>query len=165
MIADEVTDTANKEELSLSLRFVVDGTVKEVFVDFVEVERITGQVLAQTILQWLSTHGLSPTDIRGQYYDGASNMSGLVSGCKSIVQQEAPLALYFHCAAHCLNLAVVSACKIQSFKNAESYVGEIARFFNYSAKRQRALDKAIEVCTATAKARKLKDACRTRWVY
>ena len=42
VIADEVTDTANKEELSLSLRFVLDGVVKEVFVDFVEVERITG---------------------------------------------------------------------------------------------------------------------------
>ena len=165
MIADEVTDTANREELSFSLRFVVDGTVKEVFVGFVEVERITGQVLAQTILQWLSTHGLSPTDIRGQCYDGASNMSGAVSGCKSIVQQEAPLALYFHCAAHRLNLAVVSACKIQSFKNAESYVGEIESFFNYSAKRQRALDKAIELCTTRAKARKLKDACRTQWVY
>ena len=124
VIADEVTDTANKEELSLSLRFVLDGTVKKVFVGFVEVERITGQVLPQTIFQWLSTHGLSPTDIRGQCYDGASNMSGAVSGYKSIVQQEAPLALYFHR----LNLAVVSACKIQSFKNAESYVGEIARF-------------------------------------
>ena len=117
------------------MRFVFDGTVKEVF-DFVEVERITGQVSALAILQWLSMHGLSPADIRGQCYDGASNMSGAVSGCKSIVQHEAPPALYFHCAAHHLNLAVVSACKIQSFKNAESYVGEIARFFNYSAKRQ-----------------------------
>ena len=162
VIADKVTDTANKEELSIS---VLDGTVKEVFVDFVEVERITGQVLAQAILQWLSTHGLSPTNLRGQCYDGASNMSGAVSGCKSIVQREAPLALYFHCAAHRLNLAVVSACKIQQFKNAESYVGEIARFFNFSAKRQRALDKAIDVCTTGAKAKKLKDACRTRWVY
>ena len=54
-----------------------------------------------------------------------------------------PLALYFHCAARRLNLAVVSACKLQSFKNAESYVGEIARFFHYSPKRQRALDKVI----------------------
>ena len=91
------------------------------------------QVSAQTILQLLSTHGLSPAHIRGQCYDGASNMSGAVSGCKLIVQQE---ALYFHCAAHRLNLAVVAACKIQSFKNAES-CGEIARFFfNYLAKRQ-----------------------------
>ena len=42
VIADEVTDAANKEEVSLTLRFVVDGVVKEMFVDFVEVERITG---------------------------------------------------------------------------------------------------------------------------
>ena len=34
----------------------------------------------------------------------------------SLVQQEAPIALYFHCAAHRLNLAVVSACSIQAFK-------------------------------------------------
>ena len=104
-------------------------------------------------------------DIRDQCYDGASNMSGAVSICKSVVLQEAPLALYFHCAAHHLNLAVISACKIQAFKNAESYVGEIARFLKYSAKRERALDKAIEVCITGAKTRKLKDACRTRWVY
>jgi len=42
VIADEVTDTANKEELSLSLCFVNDGSVKEEFVDFMEVERKTG---------------------------------------------------------------------------------------------------------------------------
>ena len=131
------------------------------FIDFMEVERITGEVLAEAILRWLSTHSLSSTDIRGQCYDGASNMSGAVSGCKTIFLQEAPLALYFHCAA----LAVISACKIQAFKNAESYVGEIARFFKYSAMRKRALDKAIEVCTTGTKTRKLKDACRTWWVY
>jgi hypothetical protein len=128
VIADEVTDAANKEELSISLRFVLDGVVKEMFVDFVEVERITGRVLAQTILQWLSAHGLSPADIRGQCYDGASNMSGAVSGCKSIAQQEAPLALYFHCAAHRLNLAVVSACKIQSFKMQNHMWGRLPGF-------------------------------------
>ena len=44
-------------------------------------------------------------------------------------------------------------------------MGEIARYFNYSEKRQWALDKAIEVCTTGEKARKLKGACRTRWVY
>ena len=93
-----------------------------------EVERITGVVLAQAILQWLTAHGLSPLDMRGQCYNGASNMSGARSGCMSLIQKEAPLAMYFHCAAHCLNLAVVSAGSIQAFMNAESYVGEIARF-------------------------------------
>ena len=50
VIADEVTDIANKKELSLTLRYVFDGFICEVFVDFVEVERIAGETLAQTIL-------------------------------------------------------------------------------------------------------------------
>ena len=60
LIADKVTDAANKEELSLSLSFVLESSVKEELVDFLEVERITSRVLAQAIVQWLSTHGLSP---------------------------------------------------------------------------------------------------------
>ena len=108
--------------------------------------------------------GLSPIDTRGQCYDGVSNMSGARSGCNSVVQREAPLAMYFHCAAHQLNLAVVSACKIQPLKNTESYVGEIARFFRYSVKRQQLLDKVTDVSDSPVGAKKLKDACRTRWV-
>lgn len=54
IIADKVTDVANKEELSLVLRYVLNNEVKEVFVDFIEVERITGEVLAKSILDWLS---------------------------------------------------------------------------------------------------------------
>ena len=44
------------------------------------------------------------------------------------------MAIYMHCAAHQLNLAVVSACKIQAFKNTETCIGDIARFFKFSAK-------------------------------
>ena len=73
------------------------------------------------------------------------------------------MALYFHCAAHRLNLAVVSACRLQAFKNAESCVGEIARYFNFSAERQHLLDKAIDKSESITKS-KLKDACRTRRV-
>lgn len=82
---------------------------------------------------WLRNHGISPADMRGQSYDGASNMSGARSGVKAVVQEEAPKAMYYHCASHRLNLSAVSACSIQALKNAESYVGEIARFFNNSA--------------------------------
>ena len=164
IIADEVTDLSNKEQLSLALRYVLDGRVKEVFVDFIFVERITGEVLAQAILQWLATWNIPHSDIRGQCYDGASNMAGARSGCMAIIQQKVPKAVYFHCASHRLNLAIVSACNISAFKNVESYIGEIARFFDYSAKRQRLLDTCMEKVVPEAKAKKLKDACRTRWV-
>ena len=107
--------------------------IKEIFVDFIQVERITGEVLGSTIVEWLTNHNLCLSDMPGQCYDGASlNMSGgsgARSGYKTIVQQSAPLAQYFHCASHRLNLAVVSACKIPALRNAESYIGEIARFW------------------------------------
>ena len=121
-------------------------------------------MLGEAILKWLRDHNIPPADMRGQCYDGASNMTGARSGVKAVVLEFASKAMYFHCAAHHLNLSVVSACSIQAFKNAESYVGEIARFFSFSAKRQRLLDKAIEAFNHTSKAKKLKDSCRTRWV-
>ena len=166
IIADEVTDTSNKEQLSLCLRYVLEDKVKEAFVGFIEVERITGKILAENILQALTSWDLRLENIRGQCYDGASNMSGARAGCSAIVKQHAPLAEYTHCASHRLNLAVLSACKIQSFRNTESYLGEIARFFKFSPKRQRLLDSAIdETCAeVTRKKVKLKDACRTRWI-
>ena len=37
IIADEVTDVASREELSLVLRYVHDGEIREVFVEFLEV--------------------------------------------------------------------------------------------------------------------------------
>ena len=164
IIADEVTDVSNREELSLVVRYLYNKEVKEVFVDFIEVERITGNVLGESILQWLTSHNISPADMRGQCYDGSSNMSGARSGAKAVVQKAAPKAMYHHCAAHRLNLSIVSSCKISMIQNAESFLGEIARFFSFSPKRQRMLDKAIEASDTTPKAKKLKDACRTRWV-
>ena len=166
IIADEVTDVSNKEQLSLCLRYVHEDKVKEIFVDFIEVERITGKNLAENILQGLTSWDLRHENIRGQCYDGASSMSGARSGCSAIVKQHAPLAEYTHCASHRLNLAVVSACKIQSFRDTESYLGEIARFFKFSPKRQRLLDRAIEIACAEVNQKKvkLKDACRTRWI-
>ena len=47
IIADEVTDVADKKELSFVLRY--EREIREVFVDFLEVDRITGIVLGNAI--------------------------------------------------------------------------------------------------------------------
>ena len=105
--AEEVTDAANHEELSLVFRYVYKEEIREVFVDFLEVERITGRVL-EGIIDWLKAYDIPPADMRGQRYDGALNMSAARSGVKAVVQEVAPKAMYYHCAAHRLNLSVVS---------------------------------------------------------
>jgi len=50
--------------------------------------------------------GLDCEFLVGQGYDGASNISGKVQRVKSYIQAKHPKAIYVHCAAHSLNLAV-----------------------------------------------------------
>jgi len=71
--------------------------------------------IAEAILHHLQLWKLPLVNLRGQCYDGSSNMAGARSGCKAIILQQAPMALYTHCAAHQLNLAVVAACSIEVF--------------------------------------------------
>ncbi|XP_023765318.1 uncharacterized protein LOC111913839 [Lactuca sativa] len=59
----------------------------------------------------LSYHKLSVQDIRGQGYDGASNMHGEWNGLQALLLKECPYAYYIHCFAHQLQLALVAASK------------------------------------------------------
>ena len=96
VIADQVVDVANKKQLSICLWFA-DGTgVRELFADFVEVECITGAVLADTILQKLAAWRLEISCLCGQCYDGSSNMVGVRSGCRALIQSKVPKATYTH---------------------------------------------------------------------
>jgi hypothetical protein len=54
------------------------------------------------------TPGLAIARIRGQVYDGASNMRGEFNGVQKLIRDENPYAFYVHCFAHQLQLVVVS---------------------------------------------------------
>ncbi|XP_042465663.1 uncharacterized protein LOC122048126 [Zingiber officinale] len=53
-------------------------------------------------------HGLSLSRLRGQGYDGASNMRGEFNGLKSLILQENSFAMYVHCFSHQLQLVLVA---------------------------------------------------------
>ena len=109
VIADETTDVSTTEQLSICVRFVETlakkVTIREEFLGFVSVTSTTGENIAKVILSSLSEWGLDIALLRGQGYDGASNMSGKFAGVQALVKQQAPLAVYLHCRAHSLNLA------------------------------------------------------------
>ena len=71
---------------------------------------------ADQILGFITNH-LDPSKMRGQAYDGASNMSGKTSGTAARVSSVYPLAQYTHCASHSLNLAVVGSIQEASVRN------------------------------------------------
>jgi hypothetical protein len=78
------------------------------------------------------TQGLDPTKLCGQAYDGAGNMYGKTNGAAAIITSQYPLALYVHCASHCLNLAVVKSLEETSIRN---MIGVVHRVFSPQAKR------------------------------
>ena len=84
-------------------------------------DRITGEALATKILQCLGSYGLDLTKLRGQAYDGAGNMSGKSKGASTLITTQYPLALYLHCASHCLNLVVVKSLQDNSKYTQNSY--------------------------------------------
>jgi hypothetical protein len=51
------------------------------------------------------------TQIRGQGYDGDSNMKGEIKGLKTLIMKESPSAYYVHCFAHQLQLVLVAVAK------------------------------------------------------
>ncbi len=92
---------------------------------------------------------------RGQAYDGACNMAGKRKGAAAIISAEYPLALYLHCAFHCLK-AVVKSLGVQFVWNMIGILNRVSLFVYAHPKRQQKLDEAVESTTPSSSVRKLK---------
>ena len=66
------------------------------------------------------------------------------SGVTSIVQNESPLAFYFYCATHCLNLSASSAVKVLAIQNAKNVARKVVKTFKTSAKKTALLKSCIK---------------------
>lgn len=90
-------------------------------------------------------------------------MSGQYKGVQAIIKKKYPKAIYVHCAAHSLNLAVSTASGIQSIRNCLGVIEKYYVFFN-TPKRQNVLLTNIENSDEDPKVKTLKRLCATRWV-
>ena len=86
-------DINRTEQESISIRYVSDELEPcEDFVGFYAVEGTTGNYkLATCIKDCLIRLQLPIENLRGQTYDGASNMSGNYNGCQATLGREQPL--------------------------------------------------------------------------
>ena len=91
-------------------------------------------------------------------------MAGSIKGTVALISAQYPLALYLHCASHCLNLAAVKSLQIPSVRNMTGVVDRVYLFFTAHPKHQGALDNAIAECQSQSSVKKLKDLCHTCWV-
>jgi hypothetical protein len=119
------------------------GEVVERFLALQHVKDTTSEALKTALYSILDRHMLSISRIRGQGYDGASNMRGEFNGLQRKILDENPYALYVHCYAHRLQLVVVSvASSCSSIHDFFEYISLIVTTSSASCKRMDALKEA-----------------------
>ncbi|CAI0548692.1 unnamed protein product [Linum tenue] len=125
ILVDESRDVSIKEQMVLVIRYVdKNGCVIERFLGIAHVADTRAATLKKEIESILGLHGLSLAKVRGQGYDGASNMRGEINGLKSLILVENPSAHYIHCFAHQLQLTLVAVARDHVLNN---------RFFEHFA--------------------------------
>ncbi|KAK9714795.1 hypothetical protein RND81_06G120700, partial [Saponaria officinalis] len=118
IIVDETKDVSKREQMTVILRFVdKNGYIKERLFYLIHVKETNAKYLKAgpraclkgAIEECLLAHKLNIENIRGQGYDGASNMRGEWSSLQALFLNECPYAYYVHCFAHRLQLALIAA--------------------------------------------------------
>ncbi|KAK9677030.1 hypothetical protein RND81_11G117300 [Saponaria officinalis] len=137
ILIDEARDSSVKEQMAIIVRYVSNGVVMERFLGVVHVIDTTTLSLKSGVVEFFTKHGLSISKLRGQGYDGASNMRGELNGLKTLILNENPCARYIHCFAHQLQLVVVAVSQsIQFVSDFFEYFSMITNMVGASCKRK-----------------------------
>ncbi|CAF3991943.1 unnamed protein product [Rotaria sordida] len=113
---------------------IIRDIVKEV--RLYEISAQNAPTIVEAIYDVITRCGLDMINCRGQSYDGASNMSGIYGGVSSIILKQYSKAIYIHCVAHCLDLAVHDLTdQCASICNCMLCVKDIIDFIRRSPKR------------------------------
>ncbi|XP_062021391.1 uncharacterized protein LOC133737947 [Rosa rugosa] len=141
ILVDEAVDVSNKEQMAIILRFVdCDGFIRERFFKVISVADTCSQTLKNEISKVLAQYDLQVENMRGQGYNGASNMRGEFNGLQALFREECPYAYYVHCFAHRLQLTLNAAAKgVHDIWQFFSTLNVIVNFVDSSAKRHSAL--------------------------
>ena len=135
---DECTDVLNQEQVAIILRWVDDQlTPLEELIGLYAVPSIDSSMLVSIIKDTLVCMNLSLSKLRGQCYDGASNMRGVKNGAAKQLQVVESQAIYIHCCGHSLSLAASDAiqhCKLM--KTSLETTHEITKLVKYSPRRE-----------------------------
>ena len=112
LLVDESADVSGKEQMAVVLRYVdKSGLIKERLIGIVHVSETSASCLKSSIDILFGKYGLSIKQVRGQGYDGASNMRGEFNGLRALIMRENSSAYYIHCFAHQLQLVIVAVAK------------------------------------------------------
>ncbi|XP_033225358.1 zinc finger MYM-type protein 1-like [Belonocnema kinseyi] len=146
ILTDKTQDLTTIEQVTLCIRYVSEKNEGH-------------HIVCEDFLRFI------PTDTTtGQGFDEASNMSGQYKRVQAIIRNNyAPHALYVHCAAHSLNLAISITSNVPAIRDC---LGTLENVYNFlhTPKRKPILENTIEESDETLRTKSLKRLNLTRWV-
>lgn len=162
---DSTQDISVTDQLSICVRYVYQGYVKERLLTMVSIISSTGKDQYEVVKNVLKRLDIDVKNLISQSYDGAANMSGEYNGLQKYFKNDAPDSIFTHCHAHVLNLVIgdVTKCNIAS-QNLFGLLQKTAVFFSESHKRANIWkDNLFENQIGHDKMRKLQKLSNTRW--
>lgn len=164
IIADEVTDQTSQHQLGISIRWVDEQFhVHEDFLALSLLPSGDAKTITHLIKDFLTRSSLLIENCRGQCYDGASVMAGHVTGVSKRIVEEEPRAVFVHCLAHSLNLALQeSARQWPIYRDMMDYLKDVINLICASPKRA-AVFVDLQSQSPELSLSSLRPLCPTRW--
>ena len=109
LMADESTDVASQEELSVCARWIEDNKPVEHFLGILHAKEKNAQAIACYLRTFLQSKNIGVEKMRGLGFDGTNTISGHGSGVQIRLRLHAPSSINAHCRCHKLQLAALNA--------------------------------------------------------
>ena len=163
LIVDEASDVSNKEQMVVCIRWIDEEfCIHEDPVELIHLPKTDAETLSSALKDCLIRFSLPISQCRGQAYDGASSMSGHLSGLAARITNDVPTAIFVHCFAHCTNLCLQTVGRqCVPVRDALDLAMEISQLILYSPKRSSLFSTLQSQMSPGSKT--LKPLCPIRW--
>lgn len=116
LMEDGTRDKNNRENIAIAIRYIKDGIVNESLLTVTTTENLDAATFTELTLNTLKENNIDASRMLSQCYDGASVMSGKVSGVATRIENKLGQKIpYVHCYNHRLHLIVTRTISEMTF--------------------------------------------------
>ena len=133
-MCDGTLDITLENQESIVIIYIDENLKVQKCIGFYSSTSSTSESIANILKDTIIRLGLSMFNLRGQCYDGASNLSAVYKGTQALIQKEKPLAYYTYCSSHRLNLVCKYVAQSKALLGSLYIVNDIGVLFSKSGK-------------------------------